>query len=60
SSGTGLADRLRGRSAAAMRDPAVMEELDQLRQEVAELHERVDFTERLLAQKREAGQLGGE
>ena len=57
--GRALADRLRGHSAAPMRDPALLEELDQLRQEVAELHERVDFTERLLAQKREAGQLGG-
>ncbi len=57
--GRALADRIRGQAAAPMRDPALVEELDQLRQEVGELHERVDFTERLLAQKREAGQLGG-
>lgn len=31
---------------------AVLEELDALRAEVAELHERVEFTERLLAQPR--------
>ncbi|HEY4321130.1 MAG TPA: hypothetical protein VGM77_08100 [Gemmatimonadales bacterium] len=30
-------------------DPAVYEELDQLRTDVAELQERVDFAERLLA-----------
>ena len=30
-------------------DPAVYEELDQLRTEMAELNERVDFAERLLS-----------
>jgi hypothetical protein len=35
----------------------VMEELDTLRAEVADLAERVDFTERLLTQRRHAGQL---
>jgi hypothetical protein len=55
-----LSERIRGRAAL---DPAereesrrfraeVAEELDLLRREVAELHERVDFTERLLAQER--------
>jgi hypothetical protein len=37
----------------------IMEALDHLRHEVAELAERVDFTERLLAQHREAERLGG-
>ncbi len=55
--GRAFADRIRGRSAAAVPDTAVYEELDQVRQELAELQERVDFTERLLAKQREAGQL---
>jgi len=33
-------------------DPAVLGELEQLRSDVTELQERVDFAERLLAQKR--------
>jgi hypothetical protein len=39
-----------------------LDESDQLRERIAELEERLDFAERLLAQKREAGQLpaGGE
>jgi hypothetical protein len=53
--GRALAERIRGRSAVP--DPQVYEELDQLRQEMAELQERVDFTERMLAKGREAGQL---
>lgn len=36
----------------------VLEALDQLRREVAELAERVDFTERLLGQQRGADRLG--
>ncbi len=55
--GRAIADRIRGRGAAAAADPAVYEELDQLRQDLTELQERVDFAERLLAQTREAGQL---
>ena len=35
----------------------ILEELYALRSEVAELHERVDFTERLLAAKREGREL---
>lgn len=55
--GRAIADRIRGRHAVPAADPAVFEELDQLRQDVTELQERVDFAERLLAQTREAGQL---
>jgi len=59
--GRALADRLRGRG----RDPALdAGEVDALRDEVQglrhhmeELAERQDFTERLLAQARERGQL---
>lgn len=35
-------------------DPAVLHELDDLRAQVSELQERMDFTERLLAREREA------
>lgn len=56
--GRAIADRIRGQ-AQPDGDPAVYEELERVRGELAELHERLDFTERLLAQKREAGQLPG-
>lgn len=50
--GRAIADRIRGRPAAAV-DAGAQEEvlvaLEQVRREVAELAERVDFTERLLA-----------
>lgn len=39
-------------------DPAVYEELDQLRREVGELAERLDFAERMLSQQAEARALG--
>lgn len=58
--GRALADRIRhGTPGAVGQDPAVYEELDRLRREVAELQERMDFTERLLAQRREVEQLPG-
>lgn len=46
--GRALADRLRGRVEPA-HDPELAAEVEALRQEVAELHERVDFAERLLS-----------
>jgi hypothetical protein len=53
--GKALVERLRRPANPA--DPAVaadvVEELQALRREVAELGERLDFTERLLAQQRE-------
>jgi len=62
-----LARRLEGRPAGP--DPALRSELDQLRHRledveilqtrILELEERVDFTERLLAQRREAERLPG-
>jgi len=62
-----LGRRLEGRPAGP--DPAVRNELDQLRHRmdeiemlqgrILELEERVDFTERLLAQRREAERLPG-
>lgn len=46
--GRALADRLRGH-APPLADPDLVAEVDALRQEVAELQERVDFTERMLS-----------
>ena len=45
--GRALADRLRGHH-EPVQDPELLAEVDALRQEVAELHERVDFAERIL------------
>jgi hypothetical protein len=56
--GHALAERIRGHGAVAPQDPVMLDEMDRLRQEVAELHERMDFAERLLANKREADQSG--
>lgn len=50
--GRALADRLRHGKVPLETpeiDPAIYQELDQLRTEMSELQERVDFTERLLA-----------
>jgi hypothetical protein len=56
--GRAIADRIRGHTAEpAGPDPAVYEELERMRGEMAELQERVDFTERLLAKSREQAQL---
>jgi hypothetical protein len=33
-------------------------ELDSLRSELSELHERMDFAERMLAQRQEPGKIG--
>ena len=51
--GRAIADRIRhGAVPAAMEpDPAVYEELEHIRQEMSELQERVDFAERLLADR---------
>lgn len=54
--GRALADRLRGN--VAVQDPELLAEVDALRQEVAELHERVDFTERILLESQERKELG--
>jgi hypothetical protein len=55
--GRALAVRLRGRVEPAQ-DPELLAEVDALRQEVAELHERVDFTERMLLNNHERKELG--
>ena len=56
-----LARRIGGEVPAprdAAKDDAVLEELHQLRTEMAELAERMDFAERLLAQQREGARVG--
>lgn len=62
--GKAIAERLkhgrvpRGRGAAAEDQDELLDSVEQLRREVAELAERVDFTERMLGQNR-AERLGG-
>lgn len=52
--GRAIADRIRyGPQLQSQPDPQLLEMVDALRGEVAELHERMDFAERLLAQPRE-------
>ena len=43
--------------AAPVADPHLADEVDQLRERMGELEERLDFTERLLAQQRDAVEL---
>ena len=53
--GKAIARRLEGK---AVTDPALLDRIDELEHRLAELEqERVDFTERLLAQKQAGGQL---
>jgi len=59
--GRAFADRIRhGPTPAALEpDPAVYDELERMRQEMGELAERVDFTERLLAERAEPREIKG-
>jgi ubiquinone biosynthesis protein UbiJ len=54
--GRAVAERIRGQASTST-DPQLLADVDALRHDVAELQERVDFTERLLA-RREQGQVG--
>ena len=65
--GRAIADRIKGVGPGSSGDVVrqleetqghVLDELDALRQEVVEVHERLDFTERLLANQRDMGRLG--
>jgi hypothetical protein len=47
--GRAIADRIRGHAPQPGPDPALLDEMDRMRQELAELNERVDFAERLLS-----------
>ena len=58
--GRAVADRIRGKSSAADGGDLraeLAEELEQVRLQVGDLAERVDFTERLLAKQREGERL---
>jgi hypothetical protein len=56
--GKALAERIRGQGARAAPDPELLAEVDALRAEVSELHERMDFAERMLAQRTDQGKVG--
>jgi len=56
--GRALAERIRSGGNQVLPDPQLQAEVDVLRAEVSELHERMDFAERLLAQRPEAGKIG--
>jgi hypothetical protein len=55
--GRAFAERIRGR-VPHTQDPELLAEVDALRQEVAELHERMDFAERLLSSAHDRQELG--
>jgi hypothetical protein len=60
--GRAIADRIRHGApplSGGGTDPAVIEELERLRNDVGELQERVDFTERMLTGRKEAAELPG-
>ncbi len=59
--GKALADRLAGRVPAGVQSAetdALQGEVEELRYRVTDLEERLDFAERVLAQRREPDQLG--
>ena len=56
--GRAVADRIRSGSHPAPTDPVLVDEVERLRIEVAELQERMDFAERMLAAKKEPDRLG--
>ena len=55
--GKAIAERIRAHGAVPMQDPELLNEVDALRRDVTELQERVDFTERLLAQQQDRAQV---
>ncbi|NIN09936.1 MAG: hypothetical protein GTN62_00835 [Gemmatimonadales bacterium] len=60
--GKALGERLAGHRASledAAESEALRAEVDELRYRVSELEERLDFTERVLAQHKQPGQLPG-
>jgi hypothetical protein len=52
--GRAIAERIRGTALTSAPDPETLAELDDLRGQVAELHERMDFAERMLGQQQDA------
>jgi hypothetical protein len=57
--GEAVADRLRGESGRGRTDPAMVAEMESLKQRLAEVEERLDFAERLLSQGAHGDQLPG-
>jgi len=66
--GRAIADRIRGRGVGGAEDrirflqesnDSTLEELDNMRHEIVDLQERVDFTERLIAKNRDQDRLRG-
>ena len=58
--GRAVAARIRGDTtgqALPITDPAVLDEIEHLREELVQVQERLDFTERLLAERREPSAL---
>jgi hypothetical protein len=58
--GRAVAARIRGEPSPGTpgpTDPAVLDELERLRDELSQVHERLDFTERLLAERKEPSAL---
>lgn len=53
--GRAIADRIRGRIDEP--DPQVLEELERMRIEMAEMQERLDFAERMISQQKEQSRL---
>lgn len=51
--GKALADRIAGRAGGRMEGEVASGDVDELRQRLAELEERLDFTERVLARAQE-------
>jgi hypothetical protein len=56
--GRAIAERIRAHGAVPAQDPELLAEVDQLRRELSELQERMDFAERLLLQNQERAQVG--
>jgi hypothetical protein len=54
-----IGDRLRGARAPREPDPQLADDVDNLRVRLAEVEERLDFAERLLARGGEADQIRG-
>jgi hypothetical protein len=55
--GRALADRIAGRHRNAAEDEALRADLEETRQRLAEVEERLDFAERLLAKQRESDRI---
>ena len=55
--GRAIADRIDGRHQNAGEDEALRADLEETRQRLAEVEERLDFAERLLAKQRESDRI---